>query len=419
MYTLTSGIVLLLCFLSTTVSSLPVRFSLFKNVEFQNIVVFGDSLSDNGNVFALTNQTYPIPPYYNGRYSDGPNWVDQLGVSGVSDYAYGSATTDNNLVQGYTKGNTIPVPGILQQIEIYLNNTDVTNIDFERTLYIIFGGGNDFIFDQTLEPSIIAASLFKSPQALLDIGAKYILIFNQAPVQYFPFSKPFNSPELFTYLTDQGNFYISNLTESMQLDNPQALLTIFDIYTLVLNIVTQNSTMFTNTVDNCWTNFNVTTVIQNCSNPEDYFFIDSIHFTSRAHKLIADAIRPILIQSNETSTSSAITTTQTTTSSVVTTTQTSTSSAVTTTQTSTTSAVTTTQTTTTSAVTTTQTSTSSAVTTIQTTISSSVTNTQTSTSSAVPTIQTSTSSAVTIIPQLNSNDTLIVFFLLQFLYFFQ
>jgi phospholipase/lecithinase/hemolysin len=95
---------------------------------FQNIVIFGDSLSDNGNVYAITNETYPIPSYWKGRFSNGRNWVDQLDLSGISDYAYGSATTDSNLVQGYTKGNKIPVPGMLQQVQLYLNNTNVNTI---------------------------------------------------------------------------------------------------------------------------------------------------------------------------------------------------------------------------------------------------------------------------------------------------
>jgi phospholipase/lecithinase/hemolysin len=37
-------------------------------------VVFGDSLSDNGNTLAAAG--FPQPPYYDGRWTDGPNWVD-------------------------------------------------------------------------------------------------------------------------------------------------------------------------------------------------------------------------------------------------------------------------------------------------------------------------------------------------------
>jgi GDSL-like Lipase/Acylhydrolase len=40
----------------------------------QRLVVFGDSLSDNGNTFAVAE--VPGISYFQGRYSNGPNWVD-------------------------------------------------------------------------------------------------------------------------------------------------------------------------------------------------------------------------------------------------------------------------------------------------------------------------------------------------------
>src|SRR5205823_5341630 len=68
------------------------------------LVVFGDSLSDVGNV---NNQTFGISPgsgYWNGRFSNGPVWAESLatGLSlsaptysrgGGSDWAYGGAHT--------------------------------------------------------------------------------------------------------------------------------------------------------------------------------------------------------------------------------------------------------------------------------------------------------------------------------------
>jgi phospholipase/lecithinase/hemolysin len=52
--------------------------SAFDFARFERLVVFGDSLSDNGNVLALDPSFFspPTPPYYKGRFSNGPNWVD-------------------------------------------------------------------------------------------------------------------------------------------------------------------------------------------------------------------------------------------------------------------------------------------------------------------------------------------------------
>jgi hypothetical protein len=43
--------------------------------------------------------------------------VDNLNVLIKVDNAYGSATTDNNFVQGLVKLNTVPVSGVRQQVD--------------------------------------------------------------------------------------------------------------------------------------------------------------------------------------------------------------------------------------------------------------------------------------------------------------
>src|SRR6266498_3238399 len=42
----------------------------------RSLVVFGDSLSDNGNLFNLIGR--PAPPYWNGHFSNGPTYAEQL-----------------------------------------------------------------------------------------------------------------------------------------------------------------------------------------------------------------------------------------------------------------------------------------------------------------------------------------------------
>ena len=52
---------------------------------YTGIYVFGDSLSDSGRLFAATQ--IPPPPYYQGRFSNGPIWIDYLGaLPGFSAY---------------------------------------------------------------------------------------------------------------------------------------------------------------------------------------------------------------------------------------------------------------------------------------------------------------------------------------------
>src|SRR5687768_12602152 len=79
--------------------------STFANADtIDKIVVFGDSLSDNGNFYTLSSRLHradsnvPIvpasPPYASGRFSNGEVWVEDLAKSlhvPLEDYAYGGA----------------------------------------------------------------------------------------------------------------------------------------------------------------------------------------------------------------------------------------------------------------------------------------------------------------------------------------
>ncbi|CAF5172227.1 unnamed protein product, partial [Rotaria magnacalcarata] len=108
------------------------------------IVCFGDSHSDTVNLYNLTGSKWPInPPYYRGRFSNGNICIEQLGIFNLMNYAYESATTDNDLVPGVTEMN-ITVPDVRQQISLHKNNTDLTKINFDQTIYIIWAGANDY-----------------------------------------------------------------------------------------------------------------------------------------------------------------------------------------------------------------------------------------------------------------------------------
>ncbi|MCK4378016.1 MAG: hypothetical protein KAW01_01660, partial [Deltaproteobacteria bacterium] len=117
---------------------------------FKNVVVFGDSLSDNGNVYSLQGGAYPPAPYQ-GCFSDGPVWVEylvkSLGISGdFCNYAHGGARTDLTNSEG-------DPTGFLTQVSAYtglLARSAAFPTAFpqpEETLFIIWIGGNDFLGD--------------------------------------------------------------------------------------------------------------------------------------------------------------------------------------------------------------------------------------------------------------------------------
>ena len=60
---------------------------------YARLVVFGDSLSDNGNLYAATGGGTPTsPPYYQGRFSNGPVFTELLGFDA------GHASTEPGII---------------------------------------------------------------------------------------------------------------------------------------------------------------------------------------------------------------------------------------------------------------------------------------------------------------------------------
>jgi outer membrane lipase/esterase len=262
-----------------------------QKIPFDTIVSFGDSNIDTGNVYRLTNHTWPIvPPYFQGRFSNGYVWIEKLGVSNIKNYAYGSATTDNDLIQGYTASDTISVPGVRQQILIYLNETNTIHRDFTRTLYVISAGGNDYYFNKSITPSIVVASILNRMKDLLNIGVKHLLIINQSPIQTMPFIQTNEQINSYRERTIYHNNNLSMNIKKLDYNHEQVSLYLFDLYSFIFNIIATHSL---NTKDNCWnvSNGNVTIL---CSNPESYIYIDQYHFTAQIHELIGNDVRQFI-----------------------------------------------------------------------------------------------------------------------------
>ncbi len=116
--------------------------------DFSQVVVFGDSLSDNGNI-SLATAPGIQPPL---RFTTNPghvaieNVADHLGFSlspslaGGSDYAWGGAGVNTN-----SPGTPAAVPTVTAQVNAYLAGGAVDG----NALYSIWGGANDIFYHAT------------------------------------------------------------------------------------------------------------------------------------------------------------------------------------------------------------------------------------------------------------------------------
>ena len=135
-----------------------------------SIVAFGDSMSDSGNLFSYTGHP-PAPYYYEGRFSNGPLWVEYLAEtldSPLDNRAFGGATTGD---YNYATGKN--VWGLKWQIDTYLTQSPVFDADI---LYTIWAGGNDYFTDPYSDPSVSVGNIGYALNRLSNAGAHNILV---------------------------------------------------------------------------------------------------------------------------------------------------------------------------------------------------------------------------------------------------
>jgi len=145
---------------------------------YSNIFVYGDSLSDLGNIYAISGHMIPpSPPYYMGRFSNGPVTVEYLANSlhsPLTSFAWGGPTTGiGDSGDGGTQISlgTLGLPGMLLQVQGSLANV----APFASTsLFIVWGGPDDFITGGTVQQGVTDVLMIVG--ALQGVGATHILV---------------------------------------------------------------------------------------------------------------------------------------------------------------------------------------------------------------------------------------------------
>jgi phospholipase/lecithinase/hemolysin len=179
---------------------------------FSNLYVFGDSLSDTGNLataYAINNSLPapalpPMPagsgfngPYFqNDRLSTGPLWIEHLatglGLSGAATpYLQGG---NNYAFAGAETGTELNPPGVLAQTFGLWGSTH--SFADPNALYVVVGGGNDMraarsvIGGDATSRQLAAAAAITNLARTLDylaaMGAKNILISTLPNLGYTP-----------------------------------------------------------------------------------------------------------------------------------------------------------------------------------------------------------------------------------------
>jgi phospholipase/lecithinase/hemolysin len=264
------------------------------NPHFSAIYVFGDSYCDVGNLFTATSHTVPpSPPYFNGRFSNGPLFVEHVASAwglpmtpsllGGTDYAWGGAfvTADQPL------GGKAVIPSVPHQVELYLSQHG-GKAD-PNALYILEGGGNDIIdalgvgSPQQLGFQI-ALGTAANEKLLRSAGARNFLIPNLFNLAIVPEGHTFAAFNTAAVLA--ANKALAQLLFFEELDPRIHIsnLNSFDLFQAIVDDATHFG--FTDITDPCLT----TTV---CSDPAHFLFWDDIHPTVFGHSFLAVTVEAL------------------------------------------------------------------------------------------------------------------------------
>lgn len=278
---------------------------------YSNLYVFGDSLSDVGNVSTLTGGAIPGTPYYSGRFSNGPVWAETfaagLGLSvapsvlGGNDYAYGGARTSYHRLGP-------PFLGVLDQISSF---TGLPGNADAGALYVVWGGSNNLqdaltglakglltISGAEALARLAADDIASSLQALFTDGARRFLVANSPDIALIP-----RVSELGALLQGVASDLSSqfNARLALRLEELSVLgydIKRYDAFAALNELVSDGSAFgLSNVTDRCYTGDDLTFTGGGsvCADPDSYLFWDGIHPTAAVHDILSEQMLALFV----------------------------------------------------------------------------------------------------------------------------
>ncbi len=251
------------------------------------LYVFGDSLSDNGNLFSVSGGAVPLsPPYFDGRFSNGPVWVeyldDMLPRAELNDFAFGGSFSDTGNIFG-------ALPGVLEQVALFLGTSPAL---MPRDLCIVWSGANNYIFEPFIsDPPTIVDHVSDAIQQLEEGGCQSFLIPNLPNIGETPFYIGTGLQAFLTAKIEEHNDELADEVDFLRedLDIEIILLDVNTIFGLAL----AGQLGFVNSIVPCLVGLAPTGAcpVDDTGQIEmvapGALFMDSVHPTTAAHRLIA------------------------------------------------------------------------------------------------------------------------------------
>lgn len=282
---------------------------------FSSLYVFGDSLSDNGNAFALSGGIWPPSPPYAQQFSNGPvaaqRLADRLGVTltrstaGGTNFAVGGATTgllNFNFEVGAppTLPSTIDNTGMLAQVSGFMGGGP--NFSPSNSLFMLWAAPNDFFLalatpgaDPIAAAGAAITNIATAIGGLASIGATQFLVPSMPNLAETPFGLSLTDADRIALDALSLGFNnglaqaMAQLRAAIQPGVPEFNLMEFDTAAFLHEVIGNPTDFgFTNVTEPCFNPAdpgNLTNVVAGC---QGFLFFDTVHPTTAAHLLLGD-----------------------------------------------------------------------------------------------------------------------------------
>jgi len=276
---------------------------------YSRLVVFGDSLSDNGNLYTATGQ--PTSPPYNQRYTNNLVWAEYLTgglqgwftatsyTSGSIDLAWGGARSDT------ASNSNGPIPGTPLQIADYLGHggtfgpNDVASVwiganDIFQGLPAAAASPSNATTIMTGVAGTAAGNAGSQAGQLAAAGAKTIIVMNLPDLGSVPqFSGSATTSAIATYSSTVFNTALDTTLKAQAAVHPGSNFIEVDINS-AFHVIMANPSAFgiTNVSQACV--LVTACVTGGLSTQNSYLFWDTVHPTETGHKLVADLVAQYL-----------------------------------------------------------------------------------------------------------------------------
>lgn len=262
---------------------------------FNQVVAFGDSLSDVGNVDDATFGFSPGSDYYNGRFSNGPVWIENVATSlslspptpsrnSGRNYAHGGVKTGSGNTSFSFLFFTFSFPNAGTQVSNYVNN----NVSTASQLYSVWAGGNDLIDNLSVNTQSVVNNLVNHVTTLNNDGARFALVPNLPLLGETPRYRNTANRQAYNSLTANFNSQLASAMDALDASLPIKLYQV-NVEAMFSEVLASPAEFgLTNVTQPALVNGNVV------ANPDQYLFWDDIHPTRVGHQFLAQRAKDLI-----------------------------------------------------------------------------------------------------------------------------